>query len=295
MCRPDDAKPQVARQIRVNLFWWGRAPMVTGRRYKLKLGAARVAVQLSEVLHAVETGELTALGTKGQIDRHDMAECILECLRPLAFDVAPFLEETGRFVIVDQYEIAGCGVILESLGMEPALLKQQVVRREAQWEAGYIPPAARWSRNQHPGKFILATGSAELPIRELAKHLELRLFEERHHSYYLSPSCLEAGARLERQSGLREEQIEQLGELARLLTGAGLLFITSLDDIDQHDLERLRRLNEPQELFVVAWGIPLSGESPAQVSLSAQMPLQEALEKVLNELNSAGIVGDFQI
>jgi bifunctional enzyme CysN/CysC len=295
MCRAADPPPQVGRQFRANLFWWGRAPMVPGRRYKLKVGAARGAVQLSEVLHVVETGDLSALGRKGQIDRHDVAECILETLRPMAFDPAARLEATGRFVIVDQHEIAGCGCILESLGMEPGLLKQQVIRREALWEAGYVQTATRQARNQHPGKFIVITGSPAVPVRELAKQLELRLFKERHQAYFLSPSCLEATGSSEGQTGLKEEQIEQLGEVARVLTGAGLLFITCLEDIDQYDLERLRRLNEPHELFVITWDLQLPGGDAPQADLQANQSITEAMEKVLGDLNTARIVADFQI
>lgn len=295
MCRASDPQPETARQFRASLFWWSRAPMVPRRRYKLKLGTARVAVQLSEVLHVVETGELTSLGKKGQIDRYDLAECILESLRPLAFDLISSLEETGRFVIVDQNQISGCGVILDSLGMEPGLLKQQVHHRETSWEKGYVKPLDRQARNLHPGKFIVITGSPEVPAMELAKKLELRLFWENHQAYFLSPSCLERESALENDSGLKEEQVEKLGEVARLLTGAGLLFITCMEEIDQFDLEHLRRLNEPQELFVVAWGIALPGDNPAQVALPSSLAIGEALDKILAGLNTAGIVGDFQI
>jgi bifunctional enzyme CysN/CysC len=295
MCRTSDPQIQTARQLRVSLFWWGRAPMVPQRHYKLKLGTARVAIQLSEVLQVVETGELNSLGKKGQIDRHDLAECILESLRPLAFDLVSSLEETGRFVIVDQNQISGCGVILDSLGMEPGLLKQQVHHRETSWEKGFVKPLDRQTRNLHPGKFIVIIGSPEVPAMELAKNLELRLFLEKHQAYFLSPSCLEGQSGPENGSGLREEQIEKLGDVARLLTGAGLIFITSMEEIDQFDLERLRRLNEPQELFVVSWGISLPGEKPVQVSLHENLAMGEALDRILAGLNTAGIVGDFQI
>lgn len=295
MCRASDPWPQTARQFRVSLFWWSRAPMVPLRHYKLKLGAARVAVQLSAVLHVVETGELNPLGKKGQIDRHDLAECILESLRPLAFDLVSTLEETGRFVIVDQNQISGCGVILDSLGMEPGLLKQQVQNRETSWEKGYVNPLDRQARNLHPGKFIVITGSPEIPAMELAKKLELRLFLENHQAYFLSPSCLERESALENDSGLKEEQVEKLGEVARLLTGAGLIFITCMEEIDQFDLERLRRLNEPHELFVVAWGIALPGDNPVQVALPSNLAIGDALDRILAGLNTAGIVGDFQI
>ena len=44
-----------------------------------------------------------------------MADCVIELSKPLAFDPIARLEATGRFVIVDQYEIAGGGIIREAL------------------------------------------------------------------------------------------------------------------------------------------------------------------------------------
>jgi len=54
--------------------------------------------------------------------------------------------------------------------------------------------------------------------------------------------------------------MNRLGELARILTDAGLLFITALPQADRVALERLHVLNEPNELLVVSLG---DAEGPA--------------------------------
>jgi sulfate adenylyltransferase subunit 1 (EFTu-like GTPase family) len=47
-----------------------------------------------------------------------VAECILETAKPIVFDPISELDQTGRFVIVDQYEISGGGIIVEEFSEE---------------------------------------------------------------------------------------------------------------------------------------------------------------------------------
>ncbi len=49
MARADEPPPQVSTRLLVNLFWMGRDPMIRGKTYKVKLGAARSPIKLVEV------------------------------------------------------------------------------------------------------------------------------------------------------------------------------------------------------------------------------------------------------
>ena len=46
----------------------------------------------------------------------------------------------------------------------------------------------------------------------------------------------------------------RLGELARILTDSGQIFIASLSDIDDYDIEYLRMLTSPNDFIVVHIG-----------------------------------------
>ena len=155
MCRADEEPARVGTRLRANLFWMGRAPMVQGRRYKLKLGAARLPVELTRVLSVLDASELSSVQGKPQIDRHDVAEVLLETARPVAFDLAENIEQTSRFVIVDGDQIAACGIVLEQIEEGPSLLERRVRERESVWEKGYVDAARREARNRHRGKFIV--------------------------------------------------------------------------------------------------------------------------------------------
>ena len=70
--------------------------------------------------------ELGAVHNQQQLERHDVAECILECPKPLAFDLERDMVSTGRFLIVDDYEIAGAGIVLEAFPEQGSILTDHI-------------------------------------------------------------------------------------------------------------------------------------------------------------------------
>ena len=97
--------PQVSTRIRTNLIWLGKKPLVRGRDYKIKLGTAALPVQLSKINKVIDASQLDTRLEKDEVGRNDVADVILELRQPVAFDLTADCEATGRFVIVDGYDI----------------------------------------------------------------------------------------------------------------------------------------------------------------------------------------------
>src|SRR5690606_5665598 len=127
-------------RIRVSLFWLGKSPLVKKRDYMLKVGTARVPCRLEEVHRVIDASNLNASETKDRIDRHDVAECTLKLNRAAAFDLADELAATSRFVIVDDYEIRGGGIVREALSDRQSDIREKVMLRNFKWEPSIIPP-----------------------------------------------------------------------------------------------------------------------------------------------------------
>ncbi|MEK7376133.1 MAG: GTP-binding protein, partial [Candidatus Margulisiibacteriota bacterium] len=111
MCKADGQRPHVSTKFKANIFWMGKQPLVKDRNYKLKLATQQVPVVLSHIINVLDASELSSIKNKSQVDRHDVAECVFETLKPAAFDEVHQIPQTGRFVIVDNYEIVGGGII----------------------------------------------------------------------------------------------------------------------------------------------------------------------------------------
>ena len=131
-----DTPPQVSTKLRANLFWLGRRPMKPGVRYKLKLGTAETPVTIETIHRVLDASNLDASSDKQRIDRHDVADVVLRTRTPIAFDAAADIESTGRFVIVDEYDIAGGGIVREIVAdqLEQRRLESRI--RELAWARG---------------------------------------------------------------------------------------------------------------------------------------------------------------
>jgi len=115
--------------------------------------------------------------------------------------------------------------------------------------------------------------------------------------YYLGVATIDRG--LDADLGLRAdsagERLRRIGELARILTDAGLIFITTIDDADDYDIETLKLLNEPNDILVVNMGE--NGFSRYQPDL--QVPdgraVADAVSLVAGLLKTKEIISDYQI
>lgn len=297
ICKADEPRPQVSTRLRVHIFWMGRSPMIKNRKYKLKLATSRSFVQLTEIKNVIDASDLTRSQEKNQIDRYDVAECVLETTRPIAFDLASENEATGRFVLVDHYEIAGGGIIMESLSDADSALKGHVRRRETLWERGDISLGDRQSRYHHKPKFILFTGSADEKKREIARGLERYLFEKTYVTYYLGMENLDSGldADVIDFQEHEEEHIRRLGELARIFTGSGMIFITAVGDIDDYDLEILKTLNSPNEIMVINVGPEDFASFRVDISLAADADVALTISQIYDLLRPEIMIPEYSI
>ena len=109
--REGEPGPKAATRISVSLFWLGKQPLVTGRDYVLKLGSARVRARLESVERVIDASDLQLTEHKPRVDRHDVADCVLRLKTPVAVDLVDQLAGTSRFVLLDDYEISGGGIV----------------------------------------------------------------------------------------------------------------------------------------------------------------------------------------
>ncbi len=296
MVKAGEKQPVVSSRFKANIFWVGKAPLIKNKNYKLKIGTMRMAVKLVEILSIIDAAELNIDTFKDQVERHDVAECILETSKPIAFDPVSEFELTGRFVIVDNYEISGGGIILEGVSDSDNTLLEHVKDREFLWEKGSISPEKRVEAYGHKSKFIVITsGNEEYEkiIQDIGKELEYKLFELRYKAYYLGVSSLLLGLASDGAADYegRDEHIRQIGELARIFTDSGQIFITSIFNLDDYEAEKLKLLNQPNEILVVS-----VGESPFNsFKPDAVIDSQGASAKVCELLKKQEIILDYYL
>jgi len=292
MCKASDLAPQCASQFKANIFWLGKTPLMKNKRYKLKIGTNRATVLLRDILNVMDASQLQAT-QKQQVERHDVAECIFETLKPIAFDLNTHLEDTSRFVIVDDYEIAGGGIVIEAVSetQSNAYLQQ----REFAWVKSDIPAADRAQRFGQKPVFIVIAGPPNTGKQALAKALEFELFKSVKNVYFLGLSNVLSGSDLSVMND-REEHIRRLGETAHLLTDAGLILISTVSDCDDLEAGLLKKLvGENCDMIVINWGENRFNEWPVEAEFNQHTPVSEAVVAIKELLQKRSLLLEYYL
>lgn len=289
MCKANERPARVGSHLKVNIFWMARQPMIKDKRYKIKLAGVRTPVWLRRIINVLDASDLTTDSNRRQIERHDIAECVLETLKPVAFDTSQDLSQTGRFVIIDNYEIAGGGIILDSAQNVVNRITERVEQREKKWERSSITPQVRTRRYNQRSTLVLICGSADLAKEKLAKALEENLFNEGRFVYYLGLSNsllgIDAGMDIS-ESGQRDEYIRQLGEISHLFTDAGMILITTVSDLDDYELETISTLNKPNDCRIINIGPNHFSRAKVDLQIDSLNDVENAIGRIKGLLTS---------
>jgi bifunctional enzyme CysN/CysC len=269
--------------------------MIKNKRYKMKLAGTRVPVWLTEIASVMDAGDLTSESNKPQIERHDVAQCELETLKPIACDEAGELPQTGRFVIIDNYEIAGGGIVLDAVQASGTLAQKHVQAREKAWDRGHLTPSVRSAKYNQRATLLLLDGAVGTGKAAIAKALEETLFEQGRLAYYLGVSNSLLGDSDVKDSGERDEYLRRLGEISHLFTDAGLILITTVSDLDDYELEVIQTLNGPNDLVVVSFGESRLSRRQPDLQLAAAPETAAAVGEIQTLLQSRNYLPEYYL
>ncbi len=234
--------PQTATRLRANLFWLGKEPLEMGKRYGFKLNTVKVEVTVELIQRVMDASNLNQLET-ARVERNDVAECIFKLDQPVACDLAAEFPETGRFVIVDSFEIAGGGIITGVLPDLHEKLTARVQRRNIHWESAVITEEERAERYNQRSCLVVVTGAKTDGLRkQVAKALEKRLFLDGKFVYFIGMANLLYGIDSDIKNGASDpddvevEYFRRLAEVANLMLNAGLILVVSARDLRKEDL-----------------------------------------------------------
>ncbi|MCL2519273.1 MAG: adenylyl-sulfate kinase, partial [Oscillospiraceae bacterium] len=255
--KSNERPPHVSTRFKTSIFWLGRSPMIQNKTYSIKIGSSKINAQLDEIISTLNASTLVS-EKKNSIERHEVAECIIKCERPAAFDLTTESIESSRFVIVDNYEISGGGIITESLPDDMTDTRELVLRRNYKWEGSSITSGERAERTNQRAALVLITGEKDTNKKEAAKKLERILFDEGRNVYFLGIGNVLYGVVAEIKTAgeipERSEHIRRLGEVANLLLDAGMILLVTATEFTEHDLNMLKIAVDPEFIHTVWLG-----------------------------------------
>jgi bifunctional enzyme CysN/CysC len=203
----------------------------------------------------------------------------LETLKPIACDLSSDLTRTGRFVIIDNYEIAGGGVVLKAIRSDTNRVTERVRQREMRWQRSAITPDLRAGRYNQRSTLVLLCGPADTGQERLAKALAEDLFDKGRHVYYLGLSNSTLAMDVS-ESGERDEYIRRLGEVSHLFTDAGLILIATISDLDDYELETISALNQPSDYRIINVGPSRFNRANVDLQIDELTDTREAVRQI---------------
>ena len=289
--KTNEAKPRVTSRLRVSLFWLGREPMITEKDYLLKIGTDKVPVRIEEIERIIDSSTLSPIEERERIGRYEIGECILKLKRAVAFDLANEIASMGRFVIVDDHDIRGGGIILEDLRDKQVLLRDKLFLRDYKWEKSLIPQETRMEKYGQKPTLILVTGEKDSGKKPFAKRLEASLFEDGKLVYFMGIGNLLYGidADIKWRGNSREEHLRRLGEVAHIVLDAGLILIVTAIELTQDDLDVLKTVINPDDIVTIWLGEKVIPNTMYDLKISKTEDLQRAVEAARAMLDEKGL------
>lgn len=292
--RVQDTPPFVSSRLRASIFWLGRQPLSLGKDYIFKLGTSHEKVRVEAIHKVIDASDYKNQNSRTEIGHHDVAEVTFKLSHPIAFDTSEVFPETSRFVLVDDYEIRGGGIVLDALIDDDAALREDVYTRNLKWIPSDVTMSHRSEMyNQRPSVVVI-TGTRHAGRKTLARKLEKQLFKDGKFVYYLGIGSLLYGVnadlkRHEAEGGWREH-VRRFAEVSHLFVDAGMLLIVTAIEFTQEDLDILETVIDKDMVHVVWVGGKVTTDIEFDIHLKNRESLDEGVVMVKHLLQKRGIL-----
>lgn len=258
----ETAPPYELTRFKARLFWLGRQPFKKGKTYKLKLATQEAECEIDSIDKVIDASTLETIDRNGKelcVGRHEVAELTIRTKRPVAFDAHSEIIPTGRFVIVDGFDVSGGGIIAQD--NYPRRTSDSLHKSDnIYWSHGKVTSRQRALRNGHAGCVIWLTGLSGSGKSTVAVELERELFNQGKHVYILDGDNVRHGlcSDLGFSPEDRKENIRRVGEVAKLMADAGAIVITAFISPYRSDRDMIRKIMQAGEFIEVHVNAPLA-------------------------------------
>ena len=246
-----DNPPETSSQFEATIVWMEDEEMLPGRAYWLKLGTQLVSATVQPPKYTVNVNTMEHLAAKTlELNAIGVAELATD--KPITFESYADNRTLGGFILIDKItnRTVGAGMLHFSL-------------RRAQnvhWQATDIGRDAHASlKNQKP-LVLWFTGLSGSGKSTIANEVEKTLNLMNRHTFLLDGDNVRHG--LNKDLGFTEtdriENIRRVGEVAKLMTDAGLIVLTAFISPFRAERDMVRAMLPDSEFVEIFVDTPLA-------------------------------------
>ena len=246
-----DNPPEVAGQFETTLIWMADEPLLPGRPYWMKLATQTVSATIQPPKYQINVNTLEHIAAK-TLELNAIGVATLSTDKPIVFEPYAASHDLGGFILIDKMTNAtvAAGMLHFSLRRSQNVHWQALdISREVHADLKNQKPAVLW--------FTGLSGAGKSTIANLVEKALVRM---NRHTFLLDGDNVRHG--LNKDLGFadadRVENIRRVGEVARLMTDAGLIVITSFISPFRAEREMVRELIAQGEFFEIFIDTPLA-------------------------------------
>ena len=214
-------RPAVARRFAADLVWMDETAATPGKRFLLKIGTATVPATLSRIADTLDVESLTRAPATSLV-LNAIGRVEIEAAQAVAFDAYAENRQTGAFILIDRSTLrtAAAGMVVESAD----------TGRHVHRHAETVTPALRAEAKGAAPLVVWLTGLPGSGKSTIANIVESKLVALGRQTMLLDGDNLRQGlnADLGFDAAGRSENVRRVGEVAKLMTDAGLIAIVAL-------------------------------------------------------------------
>jgi bifunctional enzyme CysN/CysC len=245
-----DAPAEVADQFETTLVWMSEEPLLPGRGHWLKLGTQNVTATIDQPKFSVNINSMEHLAAK-TLELNDIGVANVSTDRPIVFEPYERSRELGGFLLIDKLTNATVAA-----GMIHFALRRS---QNVHWQPSDVTRERRSDlKNQKPA-VIWLTGLSGAGKSTIANLVEKKLARMNRHTFLLDGDNVRHG--LNKDLGFtdadRVENIRRIGQVARLMTDAGLIVITAFISPFRAERDMVRAMMQPGEFVEIHIDTPL--------------------------------------
>ncbi|PRY82540.1 sulfate adenylyltransferase subunit CysN [Donghicola tyrosinivorans] len=241
---------EVADQFESTLVWMDENALVPGRAYWLKIGTQTVSATVQHPKYEVNVNTQEHLASK-TLDLNAIGVANITTDREIPF--APYAENRtlGGFILIDKMtnHTVAAGMI------HFALRRAQNIH----WQATDIDREHHANMKHQKPAVLWLTGLSGSGKSTIANIIEKKLARMNRHTFLLDGDNVRHG--LNKDLGFTEadrvENIRRVGEVAKLMTDAGLIVITAFISPFRSERDMVRSMMQPGEFIEVFVDTPL--------------------------------------
>ena len=234
--------PVLTNVFRARIFWLGRKPLEEKKRYKIKINTSEINAEVRSIEHVIDSDTLEQVKST-KVDKGNVAEVILRTRGMVAIDEFNNNQRLGRFVILQDYDVAGGGIISMEGFVDQRAKKSPAPKSKNIFEEDFgVTLQQRAIANGHAGGVLWFTGLSGSGKSTIARQLQKRLFDKGYQVTVLDGDNIRKG--LNSDLGFspqdRSENIRRVAEVSALFAKTGVIVITSFISPYREDRRRAR-------------------------------------------------------